>query len=258
MKKRTNDKWDEYTKLACITFTVAILIFLSIFLIDASNLPTKLGIVDSSNSKEWLNFCINYFGAIAASFIGFIGAIMAVNITLEKQNEFRQEDSRKNALPLIKVKTDTSALKSKSTLSPIIELARENKITIFIALSFKNVGQREMYNIWIGGVKQSNWKSEKYCQIAPILYKGDTYSDIISSSVPGQDDIKTINILFKIYYKDCYDNWYYQKISGFGKKGSINSYRINELETKSAPMLIDDYKLPGIIKNSINQSRNKL
>ena len=174
-KSEKKDKWDEYIKIAKWTFIIALLIFGCIYFLDITDSPSRLGIVNSENSKEWLNFSVNYFDTIAASFIGFIGAIMAVSITIEKQNEFRKEDSRKNVLPLIKVETNTLLIKSTTTIPPIIDLAKNDKTTAFIALSFENVGQREMYDVWVGGVKHYSKGSKNYCSIAPILYKKDKY-----------------------------------------------------------------------------------
>lgn len=247
-KAPKKDKWDEYIKIAKWTFIVALLIFGCIYLLDVTDSPSRLGIVNSDNSKEWLNFSINYFGTIAASFIGFIGAIMAVSITIEKQNEFRKEDSRKNVLPLIKVETNTSSIKSTTTIPPIIDLAKNNKTITFIALSFENVGQREMYDIWVGGVKHYSKGSKNYCNIAPILYKKDKYSDLIASAIDCEKEAKTVEISFRIYFRDCYDNWYYQEISGRGAGNWKMSYKIDHLEVKSAPILIDKTKLPDIIK----------
>ena len=242
------DKWDEYVKIAKWTFIVALLIFGYIYFLDLTDSPSRLGIVNGNNSKEWLNFSITYFGTIAASFIGFIGAIMAVSITIEKQNEFRKEDSRKNVLPLVKVKSNTSSIKFTTTISPMIDLANDNKTIAFIALSFENVGQREMYDIWVGGVKHSSKINNGYCNIAPILYKNDRYSDIITSAINCEEEVKTVNISFRIYFKDCYNNWYYQEVSGKGDGDWKASYKIDHLEIKSAPILINEAKLPETIK----------
>ena len=151
-------------------------------------------------------------------------------------------------MPLIKVTTNTSSIKSKTTIPPIIDLADNNKTITFIALSFENVGQREMYDIWVGGVKHLSKSSKNYYNIAPILYKNDKYSDIIASAIDCEKEAKTVDASFKIYFKDCYNNWYYQKISGRGSGNWKMSYKIDYLEIKSAPILINESKLPEAIK----------
>lgn len=246
--KRKKDKWDEYIKIAKWTFIVALLIFGCIYFLDVTDSPSKLGIVNSENSKEWLNFSINYFGAIAASFIGFIGAIMAVSMTMEKQNEFRKETSRKNVLPLIKVKANTAAINIEKSIPPIIEPPKEEQAMLLIAISFKNVGQREMYDIWLGGIKCGSEESDNYCEIAPILYKGDKCNEHVKTVVKRQQGQGTVEISFRIYFKDCYENWYFQEIIGKSTSGPGRRYKVDAFEIRSAPKLISETELPETIK----------
>lgn len=247
-RKHKKDKWDEYAKIASCAFILAILFFTIIYLIDVTDSASKMGLVNADNSKDWLNFSISYFGSIAASFIGFIGAIMAVSITIEKQNEFRKEDNRKDVLPLVRVKADATILSAKNKIFPIIEYAGDGGTTLFISLSFKNVGQREMYDVWVGGVKYGSKESNYYCKILPILYVNEGYSDHLSSAIYCHPNEKFVNVSFKIYFKDCYDNWYYQEIIGVGTGDYGRSYKVDRFEIKSAPILVGEKGLPKAIK----------
>ena len=76
--KRKKDKWDEYVKITAGAFVAAILIFVCIYIFDITDMPSKFGLVNENNSKEWLAFSISFFGAVAASYIGFIGASLGL------------------------------------------------------------------------------------------------------------------------------------------------------------------------------------
>ena len=246
--RESHVKWSAYVKLACATFTIVILLLACIYWLDSSNTPSKLGVVTKENSKEWLNYTVSYFGTIAASFVGFIGAIMAVLLTLKKQNEFRKEDSRKNVLPLIKVAKARPACEDPSPFPPIIDAAKEDQTVLLLPITLENVGQREMYDIWLGGVCSNKGRSNNYYKVLPILYKGDQYSDCFISSVDSSSE-ESINISLRIYFKDCYDNWYYQELSGMGIGDKI-SYKIVDFKVKSAPVLAQTSQLPPRIKKS--------
>lgn len=249
--KRKKDKWDEYVKITAGAFVAAILIFVCIYIFDITDMPSKFGLVNENNSKEWLAFSISFFGAVAASYIGFIGAIMAVSMTAEKQNEFRKEDNRKKVLPLIKVKTNTATANIEKGIPPIIELPKEEQATLLIAISFKNVGQREMYDVWLGGIKYDTEKSDNYCKIVPILYKDDEYNEYneyITSAIERRQKGEVLGISFKIYFRDCYENWYFQEITGKSTGGVGKRYKVDTFEIRSAPILIDKTELPEAIK----------
>ena len=253
------DDWDKILKSIRLTFCASILVFACIYLFDITDFPSKIGIVNQENSKSWLQYSIDFFGPVAAAFIGFIGGIMSVFITIKKQGEYKKEESRKNVLPLVKVKDRVKRIPpinisgddikgfSDNFAFPIIDLARDEEAFLIINLEFENVGQREMYDVWVGGVESSLRTSKNYHKIASILYKGDKYKNYLSSAVSCPNGEKTIDISFKIYYKDCYDNWYFQRINGKGSFAS-NSYLIDNFIVDSATVLIRKDVLPNKIK----------
>lgn len=234
---RKKDKWDEYARLALETFIIAVSIFACIYLLDIVDTPSKLGIVNENNSKEWLRFSINYFGTIAASFISFIGAIMAVSMTIEKQNEFRKEDNRKRVLPIAKIGFCTKkqpldgsnrqvVVKQKSSGHYSQERANTHNN---LQIQLSNVGEREMYDARIKILENEDFLPSKEQEIAPIVYSKeasyfsmtidavmpklnrDSQSDIVSDQ--DNDNILKSEITFLILYKDCYDNKYRQSFT---------------------------------------------
>lgn len=258
-KTEKKDEWDKVLKSIRIAFCASTLVFACIYIFDITDFPSKIGIVNQENSKSWLQYSIDFFGPVAAAFIGFIGGMMSVFITIKKQDEFRKEENRKNVLPLIKVKDKVKRISSINLLGdnvkgycsgftfPIIDLAKDGETILIINLEFENVGQREMYDVWLGGIGSDFKKSNNYYEIAPILYQGDKYKNYLSSAVYCPNGEKTIDISFKIYFRDCYDNWYFQKINGKGSFAS-NSYLIDNFMVDSAPVLIRKGVLPNKIK----------
>lgn len=242
-----SDKWSIYTKIASVTFIAAVLLLVCIYLLDASNTPSKIGIVDKGNSRDWLEYTVVYFGTIMASFIGFIGAIMAVSLTLEKQNEFRKEDSRKSVLPLAKVSKAHPAYEEPYPFPSIIDVAKKDQTILLLPIAIENVGQREMYDIYIGGVCCGKERGNSYHSVLPILYKGDQYSECFVSSIKNSGE-KAIDISLKIYFKDCYDNCYYQELSGTGFGNEKTSYKIIDFKIKSAPILVPTNQPPSNIR----------
>lgn len=259
-----NKTFGLYIKIVFCTFALSLLVFACIYLFDVMDLPSKLGIVDGDNSKTWLEYSIEYFGPITAAFISFIGAIMAVSVSLNKETEFRKEDNRKNVLPLIKIKEKNRKISLDGPLSksvkgadgdfnfPIIELARDNETMMIMNLSIENVGQREMYDVWIGGVNHMGRESKKYCRVTPVLYRNEKYTNCVFASTDCPRDLRNVTISFRVYYRDCYDNWYYQIISGTGSY-KPNSYLVDTFMVDGAPVLIKETMLPKDIISPSDQ-----
>lgn len=247
-QKKAGDFYDEHVRLACATFGISVLVFIIIYMFDKLDTASLLGLVNAQNSKKWLEFTVNYFGMVSSAFIGFIGAIMAVNLTLKKESEFRKETSRKNVMPLIKIKMSSIGIDEKTSVA-IESPDKKRRTVLSIPLSFKNVGQREMYDVWVGGVKCGSEESGKYRKIAPIIYKNDSYSNRIESAINERRQSNDVKISFKVYFRDCYENWYYQEIIGNGFNNHGKNCSIDTFEIKSAPVLISEIKLPEAIKN---------
>ncbi len=244
-----------FVRILLLAFVFSVFVFLCIYLLDMTNFPSKHGIVNDENSQTWLKLCVEYFGPVVGSFVGFAGTVFAVLIPIMKQNENRKEDSRKNVLPLIKVKDKVDVVLPARYLpgdvkgpgdgcfSSIIDVLGDGKTILQIKLFLKNVGQREMYDIWVGGIKCGSEENDGYCNIMPILYKGEEYMNCLSSAVFKHGNNKTVEITFRIYFKDCYDNWYYQGVDGKGHFYS-NGYMIDRFTVNSAPILVEGKSLP--------------
>lgn len=237
---------DDYVKIAIGAFVIALLILVVIWIADITDFPSNIGIVNESNSHDWRNMVIEYFGAVSSAFIGFIAAIMAVGITLNRQEKIRIEDNAKNALPLVKISSilDFSSIKTEIMLN-----AQDvNKDQRILEMRFKisNAGQREMYDIWIGDYVSESFKLSKRGYISPILYKDDNplYTSVRLYQPIGPDADEDIFLAkFKVFFKDCYGNWYYQQIK-CNCYSEDSEYRAESYSVASAPIPSSETQLP--------------
>ena len=163
-KKKEKDFYEDNARLAYQAFIFAGLIFASIYLLDYCDMASKIGLVNKANSKDWLAYTVTFLSNYAGAFIGFVGAIMAINLSTEKQAEFREEDNRLNALPMIKIESSGEEI--------VTFPDGEEELSIYISIS--NAGNRELYNLWINGFAESNKKRlyhHKVLMIALTLKK---------------------------------------------------------------------------------------
>lgn len=234
-KKKEKDFYEDNARLAYQAFIFAGLIFASIYLLDYCDMASKIGLVNKANSKDWLAYTVTFLSNYAGAFIGFVGAIMAINLSTEKQAEFREEDNRLNALPMIKIESSGEEI--------VTFPDGEEELSIYISIS--NAGNRELYNLWINGFAESNKKSNKFEAVAPILYgkNGDTIT-ITPRFLSGPT-----NCTASAFFKDCYDNWYSQEISAEYHEIYDQFY----YKIASAPIMVNKKDLPEEIRKTIHK-----
>ncbi|EFV74602.1 hypothetical protein HMPREF1013_05244 [Bacillus sp. 2_A_57_CT2] len=95
--------------------------------------------------------------------------------------------------------------------------------TAKITIALENVGLRELYDLYIGDIESTYFKATAdYFYTSPIVYcnkfmelnlyfyeKGSYDNDNLES----RHHTLISPLIFKCYFRDCYDNWYYQKFS---------------------------------------------
>lgn len=227
------------------------------------------------STESILNLIINNAVVILTAVIGVFATIRSVQKTIRNQENQRQEDNKKNALPMIKIDTSVKFsssnynelnVKQKTKLTP-----KEQKpfhINKLLEIPIRNVGLREMYNIRAVFCANDNFeKSSKPQDITPIIYKDDlscmainiiTYmpKSIDESSVEpvSNSHVRPVTkISFTILFDDCFDNSYqqefavdltydYLKIIDGKDNGLYKDFENSELidyEVLSAPKIIE-------------------
>ncbi|PAL05255.1 hypothetical protein [Peribacillus simplex] len=188
--------------------------------------PSPIGIISSELSKDWLQ----WMGAFVGGAIGGIFAFVGIKITLENQRKIIQFENKRKALPFIDVKTGHYDYKNKYIQVDFCftEESKERQPkdipdTAIITMALENVGLREMYDLYIGDIKSTYFNFRQDCyHTTPILYCNKSMELNLFLYEKGSYDNDDLEerydtlispIIFKCYFRDCYDNWYHQKFS---------------------------------------------
>lgn len=216
-----------------IFWIVLIAIFFPIIMyyLDYFDIPSKFGWTNNLKSSEWLNVIFTYVIGLISAIIGAFMTIHSVQLTINTQEKSRINDNQKQALPLLKVEPEKEYDYRYKYIQFDCLFTEESKLrtrkdivdTASVTIKLKNVGMRELYDLYIGNIESSVFKEEKdyYHKICPIIYKDDCLNINLMFYEMGNYDNdlsetknnSMINFMsFNCYFKDCYNNWYYQTL----------------------------------------------
>lgn len=231
-------KHDPALKIILGCLFVIVGAFVVIFLLDFSNLPTDIKIVDPANSREWLGHLVGYVGAVVGAFLGSVATLLAVRMTIDKQEKNRREDNAKDVLPLIEISNyfghDYLGLGS-------MDYGDEKDNYVMLHFTTTNVGEREMYSPTIRYC-YVNGKCMKDANkiLSPIIYKNKEHNYCYSLKIDLlKNDYDCFELFFDIYFSDCYENLYCQKIKcRCERHSSSNFFDAEQYEVISAPQIV--------------------
>lgn len=187
---------------------------------------SPIGIISSDLADSWLQ----WLGAFIGGAIGGIFAFAGIKITLENQRKEIEFENKRKALPFIDVKAGQYEYKHRYIQLDfcLTEESKERERkdipdTAKITLSLENVGLRELYDLHIGNIKSSFFSTQfDIYRTTPILYCNKTMELNLNFYEKGSYDNDSLEsryhtlispLIFKCYYRDCYDNWYHQEFS---------------------------------------------
>ena len=121
---------------------------------------------------------------------------------------------------IIKIYIDFSYCRTKESESR----KRKNiQNTTAVSFSISNVGPRELYDFHISNIESNYFKQEcDVYEIVPIIYPNDKIKfnffiyemgNYDNDSDNSKYDLFGSSITFNCYFKDCYNNWYFQTLS---------------------------------------------
>lgn len=252
---------------------VGIVVFFPItfFYLDFYNVPSKIGWINNINSNEWLNIIFTYAVGILSALIGAYMTIRSVKMSIDEQEKVRKEEEKKKALPLLKISAVEQydyRYKYMQFSCFFTEESKERKRknisdTANVTIKLENVGMRELYDLYIGDIQSSVFKEDnEYHKMHPIIYKDDYVCINLNFYEMGNYDKDLsdekyhtmINFMtFNCYFKDCYNNWYYQTLQvslmyNLKKDVPIKERALNisvsNTEIISPPIEIDERDLP--------------
>jgi len=242
-----------------------------IFYVDYYNVPTKLGWAKKMNVSIWLEIIMTYGVTIIVAIIGALVTIKSVQLSIDLQEERQLEEKKKEVLPLLKLEKGKENDYTYKYLQFDFLFTDESKNrkrkdipnTANVTIKIKNIGMRELYDFYICNIQSTFFKeNNEIHSMYPIVYKDDSvcinlyFYEMGSYDNDKRDDkYNTLisPITFDCYFKDCYENWYYQtlEISLFHqiKKNTSNNDRalevsISDTKVISAPIEISEKDLP--------------
>lgn len=237
--------------LVIITFPIVILT------------PSPIGLIPNDIGKE----IVSYGGDIFGGVIGIVG----IYITLQYEKSKQIYENKRKALPLLEI-FPVSELDYKYQYIQFDFLFTEESFsrnrkdipdTASVLVSIKNVGYRELYDLFLGDFEARWFKEENmYYHMKSVLYQEHDlklnflfyergqYDD---DSLSGIYDTYICPLRFSCYYKDCYNNWYKQDLEisfVFNLEQNIDSderalnISYERGKVLSAPQEIDEDTLP--------------
>lgn len=147
---------------------------------DFNDIPPHFNIFVSQKVNPWTEV----FVSLLSSFLAATATILAVLLTLDSQEKQRQEDNKKQALPILKIEKSKLAhgLLNNFTLdvkSKPLRISEEEgyygKFSKDISIQIENVGMREMYDLSLEVIDNTYFTSIKERKLTPILYKDDSF-----------------------------------------------------------------------------------
>lgn len=214
---------------------------------------------------------ITLIGASIGGIIGGLFTFFGVKITINDSKKQHDLENKKTVLPLLKLKQVEYEYNYKYIEFDFYYTAeskdRERKNlyhTPVISFSINNIGERELYDLYISDIGSTYFFSEHDSHsIAPIIYKDDKININFLIYEHGKYDNDTLPneifdtivspICFSCYYKDCYNNWYYQKFeirlfhsleSNVPEDECALNVSIEDFNILSAPIEISKEELP--------------
>lgn len=177
--------------------------------------------------------CDAIIGAIASILGGIIGGLftyIGVKITINNDKKRADFENKKNVLPLLKLETEEYDYKNKYIQFEFLftDESKQRKRkdipdTANITFSINNVGMRELYDLYIADIQSTIFKTDCDCySICPVIYSNDKISlnfYLYEMGIYDNDskkekyDLLISPITFNCYFKDCYENWYFQTVS---------------------------------------------
>lgn len=258
-----------------ILFWIAIMIVVfptTIYYLDYFNIPSKYGWNKNMDSDIWLGNIILYGVTILSASIGAFVTIRSVKLSIEEQEKVRISENKKKALPLLRVKGEEEYDYRYKYIQFSCLFTEESKSrkrkdivdTAKVTIRLDNVGMRELYDLWIGDIDGTYFFDENnsYHCMYPIIYKNDyvcinllfyEMGNYDNDNWNGKFDSLITPMTFNCYFKDCYDNWYYQTLQislghHLAKNKGINEKALNIFVTDaqiiSPPIEVEEKALP--------------
>lgn len=249
---------------------IIILFPIIIFYMDLFNFPSKMGLTNNVNYYEWLNIIFTYSVSILSALIGAYMTIRSVKLSISEQEKVRKEDEKKKALPLLKISEGLYDYRHKYIQFNCFITNESNKRvrkdiedTANITIRLINVGMRELYDLYICNIQSDVFKEDSLNYIVcPIIYKDDDVCiNFYFYEMGNYDNDKTCDkyhtkisfMRFDCYFKDCYNNWYYQKFKiglmynldkNIPENKKALNISINNTEIDSPPIEVLECDLP--------------
>lgn len=222
----------------------------TVYLLDAHDIGSKYGI---SVNYDWISFLGNCIS-------GFVGAIVPVSVmfyTIAKEKEGADENRRIQVMPLFlwNIDRETEDIKFENAsgsayyFPETFELDDNYFNGKFVRIKLKNVGDGHASDFRIYEERNGNYKKDSWGGIggageSGLLLKGESYEYFMHVNI--DDRIKANwgeTFVLHIFYKDCLDNIYEQKIDFTFGIGEVEEDNVTWYEENITWASIENAKL---------------
>ena len=197
---------------------------LCFIILDYFNIFTAIGVDISRFNLDALAIVVSIVGCAIAGALTLWSVIKTIDASREEQ----KNENKRIVMPMIKISPTEYDYKQKYivfdfnfTEESMQQLWKADDVATNIAINIKNVGQRELLDLHIGGFSSSYFhEGGSFYMLSPIVYADDSMDLTFYVYNKGIDylDLKAYdtwisNITFDLYYKDCLGTWYTQKFT---------------------------------------------
>jgi len=183
---------------------------------------------------DYCTILLNLLGGAIGGIIGGLFTFFGVKMTINKEDKDKRLEDKKRVLPLLKLSESKYDYRYNYITCDFVTTEESKKRirknisdTATITFSINNVGERELYDLTICNIDSVYFKTNSNLyKISPIVYKNDKVNinlvirelgkyDNDNNNSFHTNDLLISGISFDCYFKDCFDNCYYQKIELF-------------------------------------------
>lgn len=246
---------NDFEKALYYVILAAILFPIILYILDAYNIPTKLGLMDNLNFSKWTKFLTDYVSSIISVFVSsaflIIITFMQVDVTNQQNIKLNNENLRIQNFPLLKYYFTGDLIDS--------DIFNDNH-EVILCKNDDETGEldftMEIENIGL------NTARKVYLEIKSDILNIDKNFELYNqSSIEKNQKIKK-NIIIKgvssgkynldiiVYYQDLLKNWYEQTLHVNISLSDINnptSSEINSFYVEEENLLQNE---PPFIKSS--------
>lgn len=246
---------NDFEKALYYVILAAILFPIILYILDAYNIPTKLGLMDNLNFSKWTKFLTDYVSSIISVFVSsaflIIITFMQVDVTNQQNIKLNNENLRIQNFPLLKYYFTGDLIDSDifNDNHEVILCKNDDETgELDFTMEIENIGLNTARKVYLeikSDILNIDKNFELYNQSSIEKNQKIKKNIIIQGVSSGKYNLDII-----VYYQDLLKNWYEQTLHVNISLSDINnptSSEINSFYVEEENLLQNE---PPFIKSS--------